>query len=42
MLVASPMIWAVHFLLSYVTAAIWCAKVGGALDGVRVSIAVYL
>lgn len=25
-LVAGPAIWAAHFLLSYVTAAIWCAK----------------
>lgn len=41
MLVASPTIWAAHFLLSYITAAIWCAKVGGALDTVRVAIAVY-
>ena len=24
-----PSIWAVHFVLSYVTAAIWCAKVVG-------------
>jgi hypothetical protein len=26
LLVASPAIWALHFLLSYITAAIWCAK----------------
>jgi hypothetical protein len=25
-LVAGPAIWAAHFLLSYVTVAIWCAK----------------
>ena len=25
-LVISPTIWAVHFMASYVTAAIWCAK----------------
>ena len=25
-LALSPMIWAAHFLLSYITAAIWCAK----------------
>ena len=25
-LIVSPTVWAVHFLLSYVTAAIWCAK----------------
>lgn len=28
-LIAGPTLWAVHFLLSYVTAAVWCAKVGG-------------
>ena len=39
-----PTIWAAHFLLCYVTAAIWCAKVAGpdgSLGGVRVAIAVY-
>ena len=44
LLTASPVIWAAHFLLSYVTAAIWCAKVAGpdgSLGGVRVAIAVY-
>jgi hypothetical protein len=25
-LVVSPTIWAAHFLLSYITAAVWCAK----------------
>jgi hypothetical protein len=25
----SPTIWAVHFLLCYATAAVWCAKVAG-------------
>ena len=25
-LAASPLIWAAHFLLSYITASIWCAK----------------
>lgn len=25
-LIVSPTIWAAHFLLSYVTAAVWCAK----------------
>jgi hypothetical protein len=43
-LTAAPAIWAVHFMLSYVTASIWCAKVvgpGGSLWGVRVAIAVY-
>jgi len=33
MLAASPTIWAAHFLLCYATAAVWCAKVGGALGG---------
>lgn len=39
-----PSVWAVHFLLSYATAAVWCAKVaglGGSLAGARVAIAVY-
>lgn len=43
-LAAAPMIWAAHFLLSYITAAIWCAKVAGpdgSLGVVRVSIAMY-
>jgi hypothetical protein len=43
-LAASPVIWAAHFMLSYLTAAIWCAKVAGPagfLDGARVAIAVY-
>jgi hypothetical protein len=44
LLVVSPTIWAAHFLLSYITAAIWCAKLGernGSLGGVRSAIAVY-
>lgn len=44
LLTASPSIWAVHFLLCYATASIWCAKVvgsGGSLTAVRVAIAVY-
>jgi hypothetical protein len=43
-LVSAPVIWAVHFLLSYGTAAIWCAKVvgsGGSLAGARLAIAFY-
>lgn len=43
-LTVSPVIWSAHFLLSYITAAIWCAKMagpGGALTGVRLAIAVY-
>lgn len=31
-LIASPTIWATHFLLSYITAAIWCAKVADRFD----------
>ena len=44
LLTASPVIWAAHFMLSYATASVWCAKVagpGGSLGGVRVAIAVY-
>jgi hypothetical protein len=44
LLVVSPSIWAAHFLLSYVTAAVWCAKTaerGGSLGPVRPAIAVY-
>ena len=44
LLTISPLIWAAHFLCSYITAAIWCAKfVGpdGSLLPVRVAIAVY-
>ena len=29
LLTIAPTIWAVHFLLSYVTGAIWCAKFAG-------------
>jgi len=25
-LVAGPVVWAVHFLASYITAAVWCAR----------------
>lgn len=44
MLVASPTIWAAHFLSSYVTAAVWCAKLagpGGSLATAQVTIGVY-
>lgn len=44
LLTASPTIWAAHFLLSYATAAIWCAKVvgpSGSLATARIAIAVY-
>jgi hypothetical protein len=44
LLTASPTLWAAHFLLSYVTAAVWCAKIaepGGSLMTVRAAISVY-
>lgn len=42
--VASPLVWAAHFLLCYCTAAIWCAKVAardGSLGAARIVIAGY-
>lgn len=42
LLVLGPALWALHFLLCYITAAIWCARVaGGGLGGARAAIAVY-
>ena len=43
LLVVSPVIWAAHFMLCYVTAAIWCGRLGGpgAFTNVRLAIAVY-
>lgn len=44
MLVASPTIWAVHFLSSYYTAAVWCAKLAGpdrSLGTAQLAIALY-
>jgi hypothetical protein len=44
LLTASPVLWAAHFLLCYLTAAIWCAKLAGpdgSLGSIRVAIAVY-
>lgn len=44
LLTLSPSVWALHFLLSYATAAIWCARVverGGSLGGARWAIAGY-
>ena len=44
LLAASPLLWAIHFLVSYITAAIWCAKVvgrDGSLFEVRVAVACY-
>jgi hypothetical protein len=43
-LTSGPLIWGVHFLLCYATAAVWCAKLAGApgsLGGARLAIAVY-
>ena len=33
MLAAGPLVWAAHFLLWYITAAVWCAKFAGR-DGI--------
>lgn len=44
LMVAGPTTWAAHFLLSYGTAAVWCAKVvglGGSLATVRMVIFFY-
>ena len=44
LLTIAPTVWALHLLLCYITAAVWCAKFvaqGGALGGVRTAIAVY-
>jgi hypothetical protein len=44
LLATSPLLWAVHFLLCYLSAALWCAKLAGpdsSLGWVRVAIAVY-
>jgi hypothetical protein len=43
MLTTGPTIWAAHLLLSYVTAAVWCAKTSraAALADVRLVIAGY-
>jgi hypothetical protein len=43
-LIVSPMVWAGHFMLCYLTAAIWCAKFAtmyGSIRPVRWAIAVY-
>ena len=43
-LTASPVIWAAHFMLCYLSAAIWCAKVvgrDGSLSEVRLTIAAF-
>lgn len=30
--IISPVIWALHFMLSYITAAVWCAKFAPAAE----------
>ena len=44
LLTIAPTIWAVHLLLCYITAAVWCAKFvgpGAALGGIRSAITWY-
>ena len=44
MMIVSPLVWSAHFLLCYITAAVWCAKFvprGGTLEPVRWAIAGY-
>lgn len=43
LLTAAPLVWCAHFLLSYVTAAIWCEKLAASsgLNGARMAIAAY-
>ncbi len=41
---AGPAVWFAHFMLSYVTAATWCAKVmerSAAVSPVRIAVAIY-
>ena len=43
-LTAGPAIWAAHFLLSYITASVWCAKaatVAAPLGSARIAMAAY-
>jgi hypothetical protein len=44
LLAFSPAIWSIHFLLSYATASVWCAKIAGRdnrIDGALLAILVY-
>ena len=44
LLTVGPLIWGVHLMLCYITAAVWCAKfvpAGGPLDGVQIAIGWY-
>jgi hypothetical protein len=42
-LIAAPLVWAAHFLVSYATSAIWCAKLGAdrSFHGAQLAIAGY-
>lgn len=43
-LIVPPAIWSAHFLLTYITAAVWCAKseqASGDLTPIRTAILVY-
>lgn len=40
-LASAPLVWALHLLASYITAAIYCQKLGGSLAPVRGAIAGY-
>lgn len=43
-LAAPPLVWAAHFLASYITVAIYCAKLGGpdgSLGPARIAVGVY-
>ena len=40
-LIYGPVIWLLHFLLSYITTAVWCARAGGSLDSVRMLMGIY-
>jgi len=43
LVIVSPALWAAHFLLCYLTAAIWCAKAGPdqSFAGIRAAIVIY-
>jgi hypothetical protein len=43
-LAASPVVWATHFLVTYATVALWCARAvtrEGPLGGARTAVAIY-
>lgn len=38
----SPTVWAIHFLACYITAAVWCEKIGeGNLRPLQISVGIY-